>query len=116
VRPGLEVVAQLLNLRQRLEGADLLLTGEGRLDGQTGYGKTVAGVARIARERGIPVLVLPGSLGPGWESLLPLVDGVEPVVGGAATMEESLAQPAESLTRTTERALRGWLRIKEIPS
>ena len=114
VRPGLEVVAGLLNLPQRLQDADLILSGEGRLDGQTSYGKTVAGVARIAGERSIPVLVVPGSLGPGWEKTLPLVEGVEPVVGSGATLEESLARPAELLARTTERALRGWLRMREI--
>ena len=114
VRPGLEVVAEVVGLHERLRGAGLLLTGEGRLDGQTGYGKTVAGVARIAGECGVPVLVLPGSLGPGWEKLLPLVQGVEPVVGGEATLEDSLARPAPLLARTAEKALRGWLRTREI--
>ncbi len=112
--PGLEVVAEAVGLRRRLRGATLLLTGEGRLDGQTGYGKTVAGVARIAAECGVPVLVVPGSLGPGWEEILPLVDGVEPIVGAAATLEEALARPAELLALTTQRALRGWLRMREI--
>jgi len=114
IHPGLGVVAGLVGLRQRLEDADLLLTGEGRLDGQTGYGKTVARVARIAQELDVPVVVVPGSLGPGWEKLLPLVEGVEPVVRAAATLEESLARPAELLARTTQRALRGWLRREEI--
>ena len=91
-----------------------ILTGEGRLDGQTAYGKTVAGVARIAAECGVPVLVVAGSLGPGWERILPLVEGVEPVVGATATLEDSLARPAALLAVTTERALRGWLRLREI--
>ncbi len=114
LRPGLAVVAEAVGLRQRLQDADLLVTGEGRLDGQTGFGKTVAGAARLAAECGVPVLVVPGALGPGWEKILPLVDGVEPIVGSAATLEDALARPAELLAMTTQRALRGWLRMKEI--
>jgi len=113
VRLGFEVVAELVQLREKIQGADLLLTGEGRLDGQTGYGKAVAGVARMAAECGVPVLVVPGALAAGWEAVLPLVDGVEPVVGGAATEAEALARPAEMLSQTVERALRGWARMKE---
>jgi len=107
-------VAEIVRLRDRLRGADLLVTGEGCLDGQTGWGKTVAGVARIAGEEGVPVLVVPGALGPGWEAILRLVDGVEPVVGGAATVEDSLARPAELLALTAERALRGWARMDDL--
>ena len=114
VRPGIEVVAEIVRLRDRLRGADLLVTGEGRLDGQTGWGKTVAGVARIAGEEGVRVLIVPGALGPGWEAILPLVDGIEPVVGGAATAQDSLARPAELLALTAERALRGWARMDEL--
>ncbi len=79
-------------------------------------GLVVAGVlvARIAGEEGVPVLVVPGALGPGWEAILPLVDGVEPVVGGAATAEDALARPAELLALTVERALRGWARMDEL--
>ncbi len=114
VRPGIDVVAEVVRLRDRLRGVGLLVTGEGRLDGQTGWGKTVAGVARIAGEEGVRVLIVPGALGPGGEAILPLVDGVEPVVGGAATAEESLARPAELLALTAERALRGWAQMDEL--
>jgi glycerate kinase len=105
-KPGLEVVAELVNLRERLRDAVLVITGEGRLDAQTGYGKTVASVARIAAEQMVPVLVVPGSLGRGWEKVLPLVEAVEPVVGAGATMEDALSRPAALLAMTTRRALR----------
>ncbi len=114
VKPGLEVVAQAVHLRERLAGADLLLTGEGRLDGQTGYGKTVAGVARIAAETGVPVIAVPGALGADWENVLSLVREVEPVVGGAVTLEEALARPAELLAATAERAVLRWL-LSDLP-
>jgi glycerate 2-kinase len=112
MQPGFEVVAAAMGLRERIRGADLLLTGEGRLDGQTSYGKTVAGIARMAAESGVPILVVPGALAPGWEAILPYVDGVEPVVGSAATEKEALARPAAMLALAVERALRGWMNAK----
>ncbi len=91
IRPGIGVVAEAAHLRERLRGADLVITGEGRLDGQTQYGKTVAGVARIAHEEGVPVLVVPGALGEGWESLQPLVDRIAAVGDGPGDPSERLA-------------------------
>ncbi len=114
VRPGFEVVAEAVRLRERLSGADLLLTGEGRLDSQTGYGKTVAGAARMAAECGVRTLVIPGALAPGWEAVLEYADAVEPVAGSVLTAEEAMARPAETLSMTVERALAGWWRMREV--
>jgi glycerate kinase len=100
IRPGIDVIAEAVHLAERIRGADLVLTGEGRLDGQTVFGKTVAGVARIARAEGVPVIVVPGALGDGWESIVPLVAAVEPATGDG--------EPARRLADAVERALRGW--------
>jgi glycerate 2-kinase len=102
IRPGIDVIAEAVRLAERIRGADLVLTGEGRLDGQTAFGKTVAGVARIAGEEGVPVIVVPGALGDGWESILTLVAAVEPASGHG--------EPAARLADAVERALRGWRR------
>ncbi len=110
IRSGFDVVAEIVGLRESIEGADLVLTGEGRLDGQTGFGKTVAGVVGLANQSGVPVLVIPGSLGDGWEALSPDTDAIEPVVGGLATPEEALARPSETLALTVQRAVAGWRR------
>jgi glycerate kinase len=100
IRPGIDVIAKVVRLAERIRGADLVLTGEGRLDWQTVFGKTVAGVARIARAEGVPVIVVPGALGDGWESIVPLVAAVEPATGDG--------EPARRLADAVERALRGW--------
>lgn len=113
VRPGFDVVAEVVGLAKKVAEADLVVTGEGRLDAQTAFGKTVAGVGRMAREQGVPVIVVPGSLGDGWESVLDFVDSVEPV-SAVVTQEDALQQPAEALAIATERALRSWLRALEI--
>ena len=100
IRPGIEVIAEVVRLRERIRGADLVLTGEGRLDGQTQYGKTVAGVARVAKDEGVPVIVVPGALGDGWESMQPLVEAIEPVGDDGGDASERLAA-------TVARAVRG---------
>lgn len=98
IRPGFEVVAEAVRLKERIRGADLVITGEGRLDSQTQYGKTVSGVARMAAVEDVPVIAVPGSLGEGWESAQPLFQAIEACSQGH--------DPAEALADAAERALR----------
>ena len=64
LRPGIDIVIDSVDLAGRLKGCDLVITGEGRMDGQTAYGKTPAGVARVAKSLNLPVIAICGSLGP----------------------------------------------------
>ncbi|MDO8613903.1 MAG: glycerate kinase [Dehalococcoidia bacterium] len=113
IEPGVEVVAEVVRLRERVRGADLVLTGEGKLDAQTGYGKTVAGVARIAAAEGVPVIVVAGTLGEGWERILESgVEGVELIVPRLGSLEEAMERPAEMLAAATAWAVNGWLRLR----
>jgi glycerate kinase len=98
IRPGFDLIAEVVRLRERIRGADLVITGEGRLDGQTQYGKTVAGVARLASEESVPVIAVPGALGEGWESVQALFQAIE----ASGTDPD----PAEALTATAERVLK----------
>lgn len=79
LRPGIDVVAEVLQLRKRLAGCDLVITGEGKTDSQTLCGKAPMGVIREARKQSIPVIVISGSIGPGAEALLDY--GVEALFG-----------------------------------
>lgn len=63
MRSGVDIVMDAVDLPARLAGCDLVITGEGRLDGQTLSGKAPAGVAKVARKLGIPVIGICGSLG-----------------------------------------------------
>ncbi len=63
LRPGIDIVIDSVKLRRRLKGCDLVITGEGMMDDQTVYGKTPAGVAKVAGELKIPVIAICGSLG-----------------------------------------------------
>lgn len=62
VRPGVDVVMELTDFATRLAAADLVLTGEGRVDAQTAYGKTAMGVAQRARAAGVPVICIGGGV------------------------------------------------------
>jgi glycerate kinase len=60
--PGFELVADAVDLAGRMEGADLVVTGEGLLDEQSFHGKAVGGVVALAREVGVPVVVIAGDV------------------------------------------------------
>src|SRR5207244_3843734 len=65
--PGAPLVVEAAGLNARLSRADLVITGEGRVDDQTAYGKAPGEVAKRASQAGVPVLLLAGGKGPGWE-------------------------------------------------
>jgi glycerate 2-kinase len=62
MRPGIDIVIDAVRLRERLAGADLCITAEGRLDAQSLGGKTPIGIARVCRSMGIPCIALAGSI------------------------------------------------------
>lgn len=108
VRPGVEVVAELVGLREALEDADLVITGEGRADSQTLHGKAAIGVAMLARSRAAPVVLLCGGLGDGAEALdaatalalvQPIVDRPLPLADAMADTERLLVAAAGRLAR-----------------
>jgi glycerate kinase len=59
---GVHIVIEAVGLKERVMGADLLITGEGKIDEQTAYGKTPAGAARVGLAAGVPVVAVAGSV------------------------------------------------------
>ncbi|WP_026427141.1 glycerate kinase [Actinomyces slackii] len=111
LRPGVEVVAELVGLERMIAGADLVITGEGSVDEQTLAGKTPWGVARIAIAHRVPVVVLAGRVGQGWQRLLESgISAVLPIVPGPCTLAEALDEGEENLRRTAAMlpGLMGW--------
>ena len=106
---GVEMVIQATGLRGRLSEADLVLTGEGRLDGQTVQGKTPHGVALAAKEFGLPVLAVAGGLGPGYRAVFDAgIDAVGSIVPGPLTLAEAMAQAPALIADATERLVRAY--------
>ena len=102
---GVDIVIDHTGLKEKVAAADLVVTGEGRIDSQTQFGKTPFGVARVARAAGKPVIGIAGSLGDGFEVLYGgTFDAILPVLGRLDTLEATLAAGAENLTRTARNA------------
>ena len=107
LQSGIDMVCEVLNFDAMLRDADLVFTGEGRADHSTIFNKAPAGVARLARARGIPTVLLAGSLGPGYEELYD--HDLAAVVGIAdrpMNFDQSLARSAELLESAAEGAMR----------
>jgi glycerate kinase len=107
MRPGVEVVADALRLREQIRGADLVLTGEGSVDAQTLGGKTPIGVARIAHDEGVPVVIIAGNVGDDADVLLDHgVTAIVPTPRGAAPLEELIARSGRDLRSATASVIR----------
>lgn len=108
LRPGVQVVAEMIGLPAMLVGADLVITGEGRADAQTLAGKAAAGVAGMARASGAAVVLLCGALGPGAEALerAGLFDLVQPIVDRPMPLADAMAGTERLLVSAAERLAR----------
>jgi len=104
---GIDLVLDAVNFEERLEGVDLVITGEGKLDGQTAYGKVPVGVSRRAKKQGIPVLAIAGDVDDDIDEVYE--NGIESVmstVKRAMTLEEAMAGGRDFLVDASERAMR----------
>jgi len=113
---GVDLVMEAVGLAEKLEGAWLAITGEGRLDGQTARGKAPAGVARLAARAGVPVIGVAGGLGPGSEEQLrPLgFAALLSVTDGPMDVETAMAR-AESLIEAAGRTIGALLALGQRP-
>ncbi|MFD2645591.1 glycerate kinase [Pseudomonas japonica] len=108
-RPGIDVVAELAGLDHAVQGADLVITGEGRFDAQTLRGKTPFGVARIAKRHGVPVLVLAGTLGEGYQALYEHgIDAAFAIASGPMSLQQACANAGELLAARAGDIARLW--------
>jgi len=103
--PGVELVAEIRGLGNELARADLCLTGEGRIDDQTLRGKTVAGVARLARNASVPVVAFAGSVELAVEPELARlgVAAVIPIANRPMSLSAALAEAPELLEAAAAR-------------
>jgi glycerate kinase len=107
LQPGFGIVADAVRLGERLRGADLVITGEGRLDASSLGGKTTVGVARICRERGVPCVALVGSVGEGAERAIG--EGLTAyfsICDRPMSLDEAVRDASELLSRITTHLVR----------
>lgn len=107
LRPGIDVVLQGINMQRHLEGADLVITGEGCLDAQTAFGKAPAGVARLARRCRVPTIAIAGGLGDDAPALFAHgIAGLESACAREMGLSEALSYSRAHLRNAAERVMR----------
>ncbi|SFG72870.1 glycerate kinase [Sporolactobacillus nakayamae] len=109
IRPGINLVIKESGLERKLSNAALVITGEGKIDGQTIYGKTPIGVARCAKQQHIPVIALAGALADGCDAVYAHgIDALFSIVPGAIPLDQALKDARANLIRTSSNIARVW--------
>ena len=114
LKSGIDAVLDIVSFEQYLESADLVITGEGKIDGQTAYGKVPVGIARRAREYNIPVLAIVGDIGEGAGAIYSHgIHGIMSTVNRAMPLSEAMRNSGALLEDAAERVMR-ILRIGQV--
>lgn len=110
IRPGIELILDLVGFANAVPGADLVITGEGSLDQQSLAGKAPVGVSRAASLVGVPVVAVAGRLTLGADELASAgISRAYPLSDLEPDMAVSMADAGPLLTTTGERIARDWL-------
>ncbi len=109
LQPGIGLVMDAVDMEKTMEGADLVFTGEGRLDGQTAMGKAPVGIAKLAKEHGAKVVALAGAVIEGAEKCNENgIDAFFPILRRIVTLDEAMDPKTakENMVRTAEQVIR----------
>ncbi|HGE6106677.1 TPA: glycerate kinase [Vibrio cholerae] len=113
LRPGIEIVLETVQLAHQVSDADLVITGEGRIDSQTVHGKTPMGVAKVAKRFDVPVLALCGCTGDNYQAVYQCgIDAVFVAVPRAMSLEDALKESDFNLADLAENVARLWVLSK----
>jgi glycerate kinase len=104
IEPGFAIVAEAAGLDARVARADAVITGEGRLDAQTAFGKTADGVAKLARKHGKPVAMIAGSIDEGYDASGGTFDLVEAATPPGMPATEAMRIAARLVREAAARA------------
>ena len=107
LRSGIETVLDLIGFDKRLEGVDLVVTGEGAADWQSVFGKVMQGVGSHCKAFGIPAVAIVGSMGPGAEDIFDHgIVSIMTTVNGVMSLNEALSRADELYLSTARRLFR----------
>ena len=115
LKSGVDIVVQATHLEKHFKKADLVITGEGRVDYQTAFGKTPAGVAKAAKKHKVPVIAIGGGLADDAKGVFKFgIDGLESSIARDMSVEEAMAHAKDYIANAAERAMRMVLIGKKI--
>lgn len=107
LKSGVQIVIEATHLQDKISQADLVITGEGRMDAQSIAGKTPIGVARLAKELNKPVIAIVGSLREDYSVVYQHgIHAVFPIIRQLSSLDELLKQGKENLISTAENVAR----------
>ncbi len=107
--PGIDLVLDAVGLEETLADADIVVTGEGRLDAQTAMGKAPVGIARLAKRYGVKVIAFAGSVTPDARACNKAgIDAYFPILRNICTLEDAMnpEQARRNLADTAEQVFR----------
>ncbi len=107
LEPGIRIVLDAVRFHERVQGADLVITGEGAIDDQTAYGKVPVGVARAAKEFGVPVVAIGGAVSTSARNLYDQgIDAVFSCTLRPMSLEEAFVETNAALEFLGEQIIR----------
>lgn len=107
IKPGFDIVKEVVELENHMQDVDLVITAEGKIDSQTAYGKTPAGVAGIAGKYNIPVIAFAGIVEDGINELYKKgFRAIIPITNKPMNIDESIKNAGELLIMAVEQSMR----------
>ena len=107
LKSGIDAMLDIVRFEDHLESTDLVITGEGAIDGQTTYGKVPVGIAKRTQAYKVPVLAIVGDIGAGAEAVYDHgIYGIMSTVNRAMPLKEAMAQSASLIEDAAERVMR----------
>jgi glycerate kinase len=115
MRRGIDVVIEYTRLNHLVEGADLVITGEGRVDFQTASGKTPMGVAQVAQSKNIPTVILAGSVGKGIDALYQYgIVSIHSIINRPMDLNEAMENAQKLAEFAAEQIVRSFFYQKKL--
>ncbi|OQT81593.1 glycerate kinase family protein, partial [Vibrio parahaemolyticus] len=109
LQPGIEIVLETVKLAQHVVDADIVFTGEGRIDHQTAHGKTPMGVAKVVKQFNLPVIALAGCVGDNYQAVYECgIDAVFACVPRAMSLSEAMKEADVNVANLAENVARMW--------
>lgn len=107
IQPGIEKVLDIANIDNHLQDADLVITGEGKIDGQSKYGKVPVGVAKRALKYDVPIIAIVGSVGNGASEVYAYgIDLITDIINKPMTLDEAMENVEALLEDAAENVAR----------
>lgn len=114
LKPGVEIVLDAVGFSDIVRDADFVITGEGRTDFQTAFGKAPVGVAKVAKTHGVPVFCISGGLGDGADDVLAQgIDAVMSICDRPLSLEECMSAGAQLIEPAAARLSRIIMAVKK---